>query len=748
MDMPSLYKNTHEMIWNACVENWAIVNHVRLAETYWNNRDTVRNYLWEFAYRNNYAADQIHPSATVTAPDTISGITALTKALERYDTIQSKKVIFGGIRWPNPQNISWKKTILIGDTIKGDADTGYIKFYNAGQIKLPMICIGYSDSIWHKIVLQTVSNSTIYYRISSNPFNIQDTFPQWKTYSSPVITRNNYLQVRLNGTGTDSLESYLITYNDTVYTQTLKKWFEVELLNNHVLSANNNAIKYLKLTVPLSNLIRGIDKTNLNNIAVYDTTDKLLNRYIDYYDSASGNIQMMVNAPISITANKKIKLAFGSGILDDNNRDCMDSAYRPLARFSMTDTLPTNKIHNDYNRLSSSQYITRTALAYRNTGINKYAIKFNGTSSKIVNTNGGYGLTSFNLYNGLSCDKTDTLSIVAFYKRQGALGTWQSLLSTRQNKATKGWYIGWRDDNRFCISLGQDTTKDLMVSAPPNTDTANWQMVTVSYVPGADTSVKIWYNQVRQSVTVDRDNLAASATALYSTIQPYIGASYDAGYFYNGYIGGMNLFYHGLTQTDVNNFYYDAFYPDSSYRISAEHYDTLEIGALKYVQYAPIFSGPINLASTDTVTFDTSYNSTDNLTISNGINLLTGVGTIAGDINQTGGVTTLGATTANDLTVSVGNITIGGASTFSDVVFNNSGDTVFISADLHVMGTFSTASDVVFVYSNGAHIVMPDCTVGTTNGNTSVVLTYPANCTSSRRRSGLGLNTGLMIGVN
>jgi hypothetical protein len=103
--------------------------------------------------------------------------------------------------------------------------------------------------------------------------------------------------------------------------------------------------------------------------------------------------------------------------------------------------------------------------------------------------------------------------------------------------------------------------------------------------------------------------------------------------------------------------------------------------------------------------------------------------------------------TPNDLTVASGNYTISDTALYADVVFNNSGDTVFVSADLYVTGTFSCASDVVFVFTNGARIVMPDCTLGTTNGNTSVVLTYPAGC-GSRRRSGLRLNTGLMIGVN
>lgn len=93
---------------------------------------------------------------------------------------------------------------------------------------------------------------------------------------------------------------------------------------------------------------------------------------------------------------------------------------------------------------------------------------------------------------------------------------------------------------------------------------------------------------------------------------------------------------------------------------------------------------------------------------------------------------------SSDWVVSSGNVTIpaGTPIVAEDVVFNNSGDTVFVAADLHVTGTFSCASDVVFVFTNGARIVMPDCTLGTTNGNTSVVLTYPEGCTSSRRRGG------------
>ncbi len=138
-----------------------------------------------------------------------------------------------------------------------------------------------------------------------------------------------------------------------------------------------------------------------------------------------------------------------------------------------------------------------------------------------------------------------------------------------------------------------------------------------------------------------------------------------------------------------------------------------------------------------------------------GAAILADSGTQLGDVTvaKTAGVawSSVGITRFADFTGTSGNITLGASATDTvymvDAVFNNAAVTV--NAPVIVSGTFSCAGATVFTYGTGGKIIMPSCVPGTTNGNATVVLTYPAGCgggsaTSSRWYSKQNIN-GILI---
>lgn len=443
-----------------------------------------------------YSSDGLHPNKAV-------GTTFYNNFATKY-ALPKRESNFGTTNFLIMNEESWRFWLLSSATILGDADTGSLRIA-AGQTAIsPTLCIS-TGRYYDTIVLPTYPNCTTYVRVSHVPFFTQEKLPIWKRYTSPILTKSRYMQIKLvGGTNPDTITDLKIRYpkadTETVFASSIYDYYAPVTVNT---SKNKNAASDFATQViytTTDTVFWNHVTPDLSNVSIIDSNGNKLNRIL--FTKISN--QKAIFYVAANWANSKLRIAWGANNVDGNDIRVFGNT-KPLSYIPFDDDsdavanvmlhdLSQRNWHDRYVLSSSTTTILgRVGLFYRSC---YFWRKFSGNIRKNAIDGNWYYRTD---------PHAKPITIQAVIKRD-TVGSLQTIYAVFANP--RGLYIKFlANDSLEVVLQNTANTNEIKLRYPPNSSKSD-QMITVTY-SGSSTAAgfRCWYDTTEQTPTVITDNL-------------------------------------------------------------------------------------------------------------------------------------------------------------------------------------------------------------------------------------------------